>query len=113
MNNYQKLAIEYKDTVLGNLEFDGKEYRFIYTEEFQKLKIQPLPGIEPPESKSSVLWAYFQSRLPNPRSPLYKRLLSQYALSNDTDDLMLLLGTIGSRVATDPFIIVPSKSEIV
>ncbi len=102
----QTLKITYKEDLLGTLTYTGTEYIFEYSAKFKELKLQPLPGIDHPKSASKTLWSYFQSRIPNVGSPLYMRLFEKYNLSKeDEKSFMKLLSTVGSRVATDPFII--------
>jgi hypothetical protein len=104
--NVQSLNITYKGDLLGTLTFTGEEYIFEYSEKFQQLKVQPLPGVDHPISRSKFLWAYFQSRIPSYGSPLYRRLVESYELSvSDENNLMTMLATVGSTVATDPFIV--------
>jgi len=96
----------YNDTVIGTLQFNGQTYRFDYVPDFDKLKIYPLPSLEPPHCESESLWPYFVSRLPNRKTAMYKRLLEKFNVTPEQEnDLMTLLATVGSKVITDPFVL--------
>ncbi len=102
----QHLKVTYKNDLIGTLSYDDGIYTFEYSENFEALKIQPLPGIIPPKSSSATLWSYFRTRIPSTNTHVYRKLIDEYSLSEvDQQDVMVLLATVGSKVATDPFVV--------
>jgi hypothetical protein len=103
-----KLKVKFQGKDIGILSYDGHEYEFQYLPDFQHLKLGALPGITPPKAHSTVLWAYFLSRIPSYNSPIFNRLVTEYELDDiEKNDIMYLLATIGSKVITDPFELEP------
>ena len=106
--NVDKLMVYYKDDPIGLLLHTGDGYTFEYLPAFTKLGLSALPGISPPKVHSKDLWAYFYSRIPNFNSPIFKRLIEEHQLDDvEKNDYMTLLATLGSKVATDPFVLKP------
>lgn len=105
--NCNNLIVKYDGVNIGILSFDGNTYTFEYDKKERSNNFK-LPGIDYPKATSKKLWPYFISRLPEPHTSMFTKLLNLYNLQGeDRSNLMVLLGTVGSKVVTDPFIIQP------
>lgn len=99
----------FQDLNIGMLTFNGKEWIFKYSNEFQQQdKYQPLiifPNIQK-EYRSKELWPFFVTRIPSVKQPEMKAYLKSTG-KNEKDNLVDLLRKFGYRTITNPFLLKP------
>jgi hypothetical protein len=103
-----ELIVRSNDNILGYLRRmpDGQGYQFEYV-----LKDFWLPGMPLNQTLhySPHIWPWFINRIPNRKSPMFKRFAGQYHLDpEDLDDDWTLVATMGSQNIKDWFVIEPS-----
>ena len=112
MNPPDRIYLVYRDEAVGLLSYDGEFYTFEYLPEYAAKGLPALPGIEESKAVSRFLWSYFLTRIPSHKSPLFQRLVDEYDLSEpEQHNWMALLATLGSKVATDPFLMKVSLED--
>ena len=103
------LLVSYAGQHVAELKKVKGKYLFRYLEAFKRLNLSPLPGLPQAVGASEYhecdeLPLFFKERLPDPRRPE----IAAWLLANEIDstDELLLLGTLGTRSITDPFVLV-------
>jgi HipA-like protein len=89
---------------VGSLRMADSEFVFQYTESFKKRKDLPAISAFPNKDevyRSSVLWPFFEVRLPPMDRPDVARVIEEKHL--DTEDTLGLLGELGRRVVATPY----------
>lgn len=87
--------------LVGELYKENGKFHFQYNPEYQKLKtaIELGPEFELWKNhfESKQLFPSLENRIPSKLNPAYKDYCKQWSISEDEDDEMILLSTIGRR----------------
>ncbi len=98
------LKILYNGDQIAELKLENSRYTFRYLDAFNRLGLQPLPGLDPDKDlpyESRELPLYFRERMPDARRADVRRLMQQFQIPDNNS--LLLLATLGKHTVTDPF----------
>lgn len=99
----------YGKTIIGILEYDGKNWRFKYTDEFREQRpvvpIIDFPDLNKPYL-SKELWPFFAVRIPTINQPYQLKKIKKANIK--PDDSVELLKIFGKETITNPFTLLPA-----
>lgn len=103
-STYAKFFLEYRNNLIGVLEYQDGEWVFTYSEEF-KLQDDLRPIVEFPEVdkkyQSRDLWLFFASRIPSLKQETVQEIAEHESI--DLSDETQLLRRFGKRTVANPY----------
>lgn len=96
----------YNNQAVGELTFDGVNWKFSYTKMFQsQTEINPIPSFPSKDKKyeSKNLWPFFQARIPSLKQPKVQAIIKRENIKEN--DIIGLLKLFGGRSINNPFVL--------
>lgn len=105
-NSAGEFKLMYNHTVVGSLIYNGKEWTFQYSTEFEKDRLSTI--IDFPNSnkiyKSDTLWPFFAARIPALNQPYQLKKIKRFNV--DSKNSLELLKLFGKRTVANPFVLI-------